>query len=78
MAEAFVKTFRRDYVRVSPIPGAAAALALVEATAHPASTFFPNPPRVRSNRVNPTHDAARLDSRSHRCRASGELERFLI
>jgi transposase InsO family protein len=30
MAEAFVKTFKRDYVRVSPIPGAAIALALVD------------------------------------------------
>ena len=27
MAEAFVKTFKRDYVRVNPIPNAAAALA---------------------------------------------------
>jgi putative transposase len=26
MAEAFVKTFKRDYVRVNPIPGAASAL----------------------------------------------------
>src|ERR1035437_10626572 len=30
MAEAFVKTFKRDYVRVSPVPDAAAALALVD------------------------------------------------
>ena len=30
MAEAFVKTLKRDYVRVSPIPDAAAALALVD------------------------------------------------
>jgi len=29
MAEAFVKTFKRDYVRVSPIPNAVAALALI-------------------------------------------------
>jgi hypothetical protein len=29
MAEAFVKTFKRDYVRVALIPDAAAALALV-------------------------------------------------
>jgi len=29
MAEAFVKTFKRDYVRVSPIPDAATALAAV-------------------------------------------------
>jgi len=30
MAEAFVKTFKRDYVRVSPIPTAAAALAIID------------------------------------------------
>jgi hypothetical protein len=29
MAEAFVKTFKRDYVRVNSIPDAAAALALI-------------------------------------------------
>lgn len=29
-AEAFVKTFKRDYVRVNPIPDAAAARAAVE------------------------------------------------
>jgi transposase InsO family protein len=62
MAEAFVKTFKRDYVRVSPIPDAAAALALIDtsmedyntalpipgwAIAHPGSTSCPNPSRVR-------------------------------
>jgi transposase InsO family protein len=30
MAEAFVKTLKRDYVRVSPIPNTAAALALID------------------------------------------------
>ena len=30
MAEAFVKTFKRDYVRVNPIPDAATALAAIE------------------------------------------------
>lgn len=30
MAEAFVRTFKRDYVRVSPIPDAATALAAIE------------------------------------------------
>ena len=30
MAEAFVKTFKRDYVRVSPIPDAATALACID------------------------------------------------
>ena len=29
LAEAFVNTFKRDYVRVSPIPDAATALALI-------------------------------------------------
>jgi hypothetical protein len=30
MAEAFVKTLKREYVRVSPIPSAAAALSLID------------------------------------------------
>ena len=30
IAEAFVKTFKRDYVRVNPIPDAAMALAAIE------------------------------------------------
>jgi putative transposase len=30
MAEAFVKTFKRDYLRVTPIPNAATALALID------------------------------------------------
>jgi transposase InsO family protein len=30
MAEAFVKTLKRDYVRVGPIPNAAAAFVLVD------------------------------------------------
>src|SRR5215469_12152029 len=30
MAEAFVKTFKRDYVRVNPIPDAATALDLID------------------------------------------------
>jgi putative transposase len=30
MAEAFVKTFQRDYVRVSPISNAAEALSLID------------------------------------------------
>ena len=43
MAEAFVKTFKRDYVRVNSIPNANAALALIGSwiedynTAHPHS-----------------------------------------
>jgi putative transposase len=51
MAEAFVKTFKRDYVRVSPIPQAAAALALVDVwmedynTVHPHSRLGYQSPR---------------------------------
>jgi putative transposase len=67
MAEGFVKTFKRDYVRVRLIPSTTAALALSTAgwrmttpciripgwaTAHPGSTSCPNPPRVRFNGVN--------------------------
>ena len=57
MAEAFVKTFKRDYVRITALPGADTALAPIEnwmedyntvhphsrlATIHPASTSLPN------------------------------------
>jgi putative transposase len=51
MAEAFVKTFKRDYVRVSPIPDAATALALIDAwmedynTVHPHSRLGYRSPR---------------------------------
>jgi putative transposase len=51
MAEAFVKTFKRDYVRVSPIPNAAAALALIDRwmedynTVHPHSRLGYRSPR---------------------------------
>src|SRR5712691_6482284 len=70
MAEAFVKTFKRDYVRVSLIPDAAAALALIDSwmedynTVHPHSRLgyrspreyiLPNPLRVRFNGVNSNH-----------------------
>jgi transposase InsO family protein len=51
MAEAFVKTFKRDYVRVNPIPDAAAALALIDFwmedynTVHPHSRLGYRSPR---------------------------------
>ena len=51
MAEAFVKTFKRDYVRVSPVPDAAAALALIDTwmedynTVHPHSRLGYRSPR---------------------------------
>jgi putative transposase len=51
MAEAFVKTFKRDYVRVSPIPDANTALALINSwmedynTVHPHSRLGYRSPR---------------------------------
>lgn len=42
MAEAFVKTFKRDYVRISPIPDAAAALALVDRRMEDYNTVHPH------------------------------------
>ena len=51
MAEAFVKTLKRDYVRVNPIPDAANALAQIEAwmedynTVHPHSRLGYRSPR---------------------------------
>ena len=68
MAEAFVKTFKRDYVRVSPIPDAATALLSSTSGWRTTTPCIPhsrlgyrspreyilhsNPPRVRSNGVN--------------------------
>jgi transposase InsO family protein len=67
MAEAFVKTFKRDYVRINPLPDARTALSRIDhwmedykntripgwATAHRESTLRHfNKPRVRSNGVN--------------------------
>jgi putative transposase len=51
MAEAFVKTFKRDYVRVTPIPDGATALALIDSwmedynTVHPHSRLGYRSPR---------------------------------
>lgn len=51
MAEAFVKTLKRDYVRVSPIPSAASALNLIDSwmedynTVHPHSRLGYRSPR---------------------------------
>ena len=51
MAEAFVKTFKQDYVRVTPIPDAATALALIDNwmedynTVHPHSRLGYRSPR---------------------------------
>jgi putative transposase len=44
MAEALVKTFKRDYVRVSPIPDALAALALVDRWMEDYNTVHPQFP----------------------------------
>ena len=42
MAEAFVKTFKRDYVRVTPIPNATAALALIDHWMEDYNTMHPH------------------------------------
>lgn len=42
MAEAFVKTFKRDYVRVSPIPDAARTLALIDRWMEDYNTMHPH------------------------------------
>jgi transposase InsO family protein len=42
MAEAFVKTLKRDYVRVSPIPDAAAALTLLDGWIEDYNTVHPH------------------------------------
>jgi putative transposase len=55
MAEAFVKTFKRDYVRVNPIPDAATALAQIDLwmedynTTHPHSQLGYRSPREYIN-----------------------------
>ena len=81
MAEAFVKTFKRDYVRVSPIPDAVTALALIDswmedyntcipipgsAISRPVSTSFPNSLSVRTNGFNSErHSDVRVSARTH-------------
>jgi transposase InsO family protein len=42
MAEAFVKTFKRDYVRVNPVPDAASALALIDIWIEDYNTVHPH------------------------------------
>src|SRR5437016_12406154 len=42
MAEAFVKTFKRDYVRVNTLPSAAAALALLTRSMEHSDTVHPH------------------------------------
>src|SRR5262249_2109281 len=42
MAEAFVKTFKRDYVRVSPIPDADTTLAAIETWMEDYNTVHPH------------------------------------
>ena len=42
MAEAFVKTLKRDYVRISPIPSAAAALSLIDTWMEDYNTVHPH------------------------------------
>ncbi len=51
MAEAFVKTFKRDYIRVNPIPDAATALAQINAWMEDYNTVHPHSrPGYRSPR----------------------------
>ena len=42
MAEAFVKTFKRDYVRISPIPNAVSALAAIDHWMEDYNTIHPH------------------------------------
>jgi putative transposase len=42
MAEAFVKTFKRDYVLVNPIPDAVTALALIDTWMEDYNTMHPH------------------------------------
>jgi putative transposase len=42
MAEAFVKTFKCDYVRVNPIPDAVTALALIDTWMEDYNTMHPH------------------------------------
>jgi transposase InsO family protein len=42
MAEAFVKTFKRDYVRITALPGADTALALIENWMEDYNTVHPH------------------------------------
>ena len=87
MAEVFVNTFKCDYVRISPIPYAAAALALINDwmedynTVHPHSRLgyrspressFPNPPSVRSTGVNSIDRQGRLPGPISNQRILGE------
>ena len=60
MAEAFVKTIKRDYVRVTPLPDATAALGLVPAwidddnTVHPHSALAMRSPAEFRSALNPS------------------------
>ena len=82
MAEVFVKTFKRDYVRVSPIPDAAAALALVDRwmedynTVHPHSRLGYRSPQMRFVPVKST-DQQDLQS-LHRARVRLICERTAL
>ena len=61
MAEAFVRTFKRDYVHVNPIPDAATALAVVAGWMEDYNTS-PSPQPARkcrsTTRVHQSHVAA--------------------
>ena len=59
MAEAFAKTFKRDYVRITAVPGADTALALIENwmedynTVHPHSRLVNQSLREHTSRGRP-------------------------
>src|SRR5262249_26096826 len=49
MAEAFVKTFKPNYVQISPIPSASAALPLIDAWMEDYNTVHPHSRSPRAN-----------------------------
>ena len=67
MAEAFVKTLKRDYVRVSPIGDAAAALTLKSIAGWRTTTLFTRTPgwaiahRENTSMLNPNPPRVRPD-----------------
>src|ERR1019366_3840221 len=68
MAEAFGKTFKRDYVRVNPIPNAASTLAAIEEWMDEYNELHPH---SRSATAHPASISERMSSRP-RVRFDGE------
>ena len=63
MSEAFVKTLKRDYVRVTPLPDAATVLGLVAGWITDYNTVHPHS-ALRMRSLIATHPTATLPSRS--------------